>query len=155
MRWFFLFCPLRIGGNVLLRKKTLGLLLLIFNFTVFSFSQGEDKNLAAGDVVVPRKIDLIPIPMVKLPHAVESVSWNADCSLFAYSENKNITIRRASDYSLPQTIISDIPINSQDFAGVTASDDRSNQLVTFTTVFSSVVFLKSGRPLSVSLMKIM
>ena len=131
MRWFFLFCPLRIGGNVLLRKKTLGLLLLIFNFTVFSFSQGEDKNLAAGDVVVPRKIDLIPIPMVKLPHAVESVSWNDDCSLFAYSENRNITIRNASDYSIFQTIVSDISVNSQDFAGVTATEDRSNQLVTF------------------------
>lgn len=111
--------------------KKIGLLALALNIACFSFSQEGNKNLGSGDVVVPRKVDLIPIPMVKLPHAVESVSWNADCSLFAYSENKNITIRRASDYSLSQTIISDIPINSQDFAGVTASDDRSNQLVTF------------------------
>lgn len=115
----------------MLRKKILGLLLLVLNFTVFSYSQEGDKNLSSGDVVVPRKIDLIPIPMIKLPHAVESVSWNQDCSLFAYSENRNITIRNASDYSIFQTIVSDISVNSQDFAGVTATEDRSNQLVTF------------------------
>ena len=95
--------------------KKIGLLALALNIACFSFSQEGNKNLGSGDVVVPRKVDLIPIPMVKLPHAVESVSWNADCSLFAYSENKNITIRRASDYSLSQTIISDIPINSQPY----------------------------------------
>lgn len=114
--------------------KTLGLYLLLAGFSIFSFAQEtprSDSNLSSGDVVVPRKIDLIPIPMVKLPHAVESVSWNEDCSLFAYSENKNITIRNASDYSIFQTIVSDISINSQDFAGVTATEDRSNQLVTF------------------------
>ncbi len=95
----------------------------------------EDMEEMADDLSqrreAARRVDLIPIPMVKLPRAVESVSWSQDNSVFAYSENKNITLRSARDYSITYTIISDVAVNKQDFAGVNAADGQSMQLVTF------------------------
>lgn len=99
------------------------LIVALLQVSIFSFAQKDVKS--------SENLKLIPVPKLKLPHAVESVSWNVDDSLFAYSENKNITIRKAKDYSIFQTILSDVSVNSQDFAGVTASDDHSNQLITF------------------------
>lgn len=99
------------------------------------FEDDIDANDDAEDVgrrkEAARRVDLIPIPMVKLPRAVESVSWSQDNSVFAYSENKNITIRNAEDYSITNTIISDVAVNKQDFAGVNAADGHSMQLVAF------------------------
>lgn len=106
--------------------------LALINIAVFSYAEPQPKAEAkdSADSVEVKKTKK-PVNKVKLPRAVESVSWNEDCTLFGYSENKNITVRYAHDFSLYQTIVSPVPVNSQDFAGFTATEERSNQLVAF------------------------
>lgn len=71
----------------------------------------------------------IDIPVIKIPSSVLALDWNADSSVFAYSEANSVTIRDADDFSKIKTFsVSDE--NVQQLKFVANKEKSFEQLVT-------------------------
>lgn len=71
----------------------------------------------------------IDIPVIKIPSSVLALDWNADSSVFAYSEADSVTIRNANDFSKIKTFsVSDE--NVQQLKFVANKEKSFEQLVT-------------------------
>lgn len=71
----------------------------------------------------------IDIPVIKIPSSVLALDWNADSSVFAYSEANSVTIRNANDFSKIKTFsVSDE--NVQQLKFVANKEKSFEQLVT-------------------------
>lgn len=73
----------------------------------------------------------IDIPVIKIPSSVLALDWNADSSVFAYSEANSVTIRDADDFSKIKAFsVSDE--NVQQLKFVANKEKSFEQLVTVT-----------------------
>lgn len=73
----------------------------------------------------------IDIPVIKIPSSVLALDWNADSSVFAYSEANSVTIRDADDFSKIKTF-SVSEENVQQLKFVANKEKSFEQLVTVT-----------------------
>lgn len=71
----------------------------------------------------------IDIPVIKIPSSVLALDWNADSSVFAYSEANSVTIRDADDFSKIKTF-SVSEENVQQLKFVANKEKSFEQLVT-------------------------
>lgn len=71
----------------------------------------------------------IDIPVIKIPSSVLALDWNADSSVFAYSEANSVTIRDADDFSKIKTF-SVYDENVQQLKFVANKEKSFEQLVT-------------------------
>lgn len=71
----------------------------------------------------------IDIPVIKIPSSVLALDWNADSSVFAYSEADSVTIRNANDFSKIKTF-SVSEENVQQLKFVANKEKSFEQLVT-------------------------
>lgn len=100
-----------------------------------SFIMEEKKRLLSAVLFLALPFCIsskeIDIPVIKIPSSVLALDWNADSSVFAYSEANSVTIRDADDFSKIKTF-SVSEENVQQLKFVANKEKSFEQLVTVT-----------------------
>lgn len=98
-----------------------------------SFIMEEKKRLLSAVLFLALPFCIsskeIDIPVIKIPSSVLALDWNADSSVFAYSEANSVTIRDADDFSKIKTF-SVSEENVQQLKFVANKEKSFEQLVT-------------------------
>ena len=98
-----------------------------------SFIMEEKKRLLSAVLFLALPFCIsskeIDIPVIKIPSSVLALDWNADSSVFAYSEANSVTIRDADDFSKIKTF-SVYDENVQQLKFVANKEKSFEQLVT-------------------------